>query len=483
MDNDVAQPKGGSDVNAGVYLRLSEAKDEDEASEAAYERYEQYSRSLCERRNWHVAVVYREPIGSAYRTRHRRAFQQALADLRSGRIQVLVAIEWARLSRNRRDNEALWDLVENHGAIVATADGQDTTTRAGRQALEIKAMTARWESEEISERVRRQQKQAATKGGPPPGGKRLFGYGPRRETIIEAEAEVVREAARRLLSGHSLRSTTAWANTVSTSTTGRAWSMRTLRDTLLSPGLAGRRVYQGVDFAEGQWEPIIDRATHEMVVAILNDPTKRRRSQVVKHLLSGLVVCGRCEAPMITHYEPKRRGGRRRYMCPLTPGRPGCGRTTVAAEALEAVVSEMVLKRLAGRGLAKALAAHDDDPGAAVELRAAEQRRDEIEHLYESGQIKTDAFLRMHGPAVERVDKARSRLQAQASGSVLWSLPRVSEELEAWWNAEDTTVDQRRAVIQAVVSRVAVGPALKASKVFDPARLDPKKGWGPAWRA
>jgi site-specific DNA recombinase len=298
----------GGAMNAGIFLRLSKAKGEEEDSEAAYERYEAHSRALCERRGWTVAVVYREPIGSAYQPRQRATFRRALADLRSGRIQVLVAIEWARLSRNRRDNEALWELVEDAGAIVATADGQDTTTRSGRQALEIKAMTARWESDEISERVRRQQEQAAAKGGPPPGGRRLFGYGPRRETIIEDEAAVVREAARRLLAGESLRSVTAWANTQSTTTTGREWSLRTLRDTLMSPGLAGRRVYRGVDFAEGRWEPIIDRATHEMLVAILSDPSRRTRGPGVKHLLSGLVCCGRCEAQMITHYEPKAKG-------------------------------------------------------------------------------------------------------------------------------------------------------------------------------
>jgi site-specific DNA recombinase len=469
-------------VDAGIYLRLSEAKDEDEASEAAYERYETHSRALCERRNWNVAVVYREPIGGAYKARNRRVFKRALDDLRSGRIQVLVAIEWARLSRNRRDNEALWDLVEGHGVIVATADGQDTTTRSGRQALEIKAMTARWESDEISERVKRQQEQAAIKGGPPPGGRRLFGYTRKRESIIEDEARVVREAARRLLAGESLRSVTAWANTRSTSTTGRPWSLRTLREMLLSPGLAGRRVYRGVDFAEGRWEPIIDRATHELLVAILNDPARRTRGAGVKHLLSGLVVCGRegCQAVMITHYD---RRHRREYWCPSNKGlgRPGCGKTTVTADGLEAVVSAMVLKRLSSPGLAKALAAHDNDPGAAVELRAAERRRDDIEHLYETGQIDTGAFLRMHGPAVERVDKARSRLQAQASGSVLWSLPRAAKQLEAWWDSEKTTTDQRRAVIQAVVSRVLVGPALKPSRTFNEARIRPP--YGPIWKA
>jgi D-alanyl-D-alanine dipeptidase len=138
-----------------------------------------------------------------------------------------------------------------------------------------------------------------------------------------------------------------------------------------------------------------------------------------------------------------------------------------------------VLRRLARPGLAKALAAEDDDPGAAVELRAAETRRDEIEQLYQAGRIATDAFLRMHGPAVERVDKARSRLQAQASRSVLWSLPRVADQLEAWWATAE--VEQRRAVIQAVVSRVLVGPALKASRTFDEARIRPP--YGPHWRA
>lgn len=465
-------------MNAGIYARLSVLKPSERATEAALERQEDDCRDLCARRGWHVLKVYPDEGVSAYRKgRKRPGFEQAMADLEAGVVEVLVVYRLDRLVRRLKDWVRVEEVIERSGGkVVSVNEGEQSEL-----TLRILASMGEQESKNTSERVRRQQRQAASKGGPPPGGKRLFGYGPRRETIVESEAEVVREAARRLLSGHSLRSITAWANTVSTSTTGRPWSMRTLRDTLLSPGLAGRRVYQGVDFAEGQWTPILDRATHEMVVAILNDPTKRRRSPVVKHLLSGLVVCGRCDAPMITHYEPKRRGGRRRYMCPSTPGRPGCGRTTVTAEPLEAVVAEMVLKRLAGPGLAKALAAHDNDPGAALELRAAESRRDEIEHLYDTGQIQTDAFLRMHGPAVERVDRARGRLQAQASGSVLWSLPRVAEELEAWWASEETTLDQRRAVLMAVVSRVLVGPALKASRTFDERRLLPP--YGVQWRA
>jgi hypothetical protein len=144
------------------------------------------------------------------------------------------------------------------------------------------------------------------------------------------------------------------------------------------------------------------------------------------------------------------------------------------------MIAAMVLKRLAGPGLAKALAAEDADPGAAAELNAAEARRDEIEHLYDSGQIRQDAFLRMHGPAVERVDKARARLRAQASQSVLWSLPKTKAKLEAWWNDPDRTIDEQRAVIQAVVERVVVGPAVKPSRTFNEDRIRPP--FGPVWR-
>jgi site-specific DNA recombinase len=464
-------------MDAGIYARLSRFKATERLTEAAMERQEGDCRDLCARRGWTIVRVYPDEGVSAFQKgRKRRGFEQAMADLEVGVIDVLVVWKLDRLVRRLRDWVRVEEVVERSGGkVVSVNEGEQS-----QLTLRILASMGEQESKNTSERVKRQQEQAAARGGPPPGGKRLLGYGPRRETIIEPEAAFVREAARRLLAGQSLRSVTAWANTTGvTSTTGRDWSLRTLRETLMSPGLVGRRVYRGVDFAEGRWTPILDRATHEMLVALLNDPARRHnpgRGQT--HLLSGLVFCGRegCGAQMVTHYEPKARGGRRRYWCPANRGlgRPGCGSTTVSAEGLEAVVSAMVLKRLAGPGLAKALAAEDNDPGAADELRAAEARRDDIERLYDSGQIQTDAFLRMHGPAVERVDKARARLQAQASRSVLWSLPRVADELEAWW--AKASVEQRRAVIQAVMSKVLVGPALKGSKVFDPARLKPPLG-------
>jgi site-specific DNA recombinase len=201
-------------------------------------------------------------------------------------------------------------------------------------------------------------------------------------------------------------------------------------------------------------------------------------------LLSGIVTCGLCGAPLMTHYAPRSRGGRREFMCPKNVGlgRPGCGRLTVTAEGVERVVTAMLLERLAGPGLARALAARDAEQGAGVaaELAACDAQVAEIEQMWKRGQVKGDAFLRLHTPMVAKADELRSRLHQGTDGAILAELPDSKEELEAWWDDEDTTLDQRRAVLMAVVERVVVGPALKPSRTFDEARVRPP--YGPQWR-
>lgn len=458
-------------MRAGIYARLSVLKDDEDATEAAMERQEDDCRRLCRSRGWTVIKVYPDEGVSAFqKSRKRPGFEEAIADLEGGILDVLVCWKLDRLVRRLSDWVRVEEAVEKSGGkLVSAQEGEQSEL-----TLRILASIAEQESKNTSTRLARQRRQAAEKGEPNQGGRRLFGYTTLPRTINEDEAAVVREAVKRLLAGHSQRSVTVWANQVSTTTTGRQWSQRTLREMLLSPALAGLRVYKGEIVSTGTWAPILGRDTWEQMCALLRANT--HRGQVVKHLLSGLIACGRCEAPMITHYEPKARGGRRQYWCPSVPGRPGCGKTTVAAEPLEAVVAAMVLKRLGGPGLAKALKAEDEQPGVAADLHAAEARRDEIEQDYASGAIKRDAFLRMHGPAVDRVEALRAKVQAQSRRSVLWSLPKAKAELEAWWNDPDRTVEERRAVIQAVVSRVLVGPALRPSRTFDPARLKPPLG-------
>ena len=65
--------------------------------------------------------------------------------------------------------------------------------------------------------------------------------------------------------------------------------------TLTSARLAGLREWQGQKYPTTQWPTIIDVGTHERLVKVFGDPT--RRKHVVRapaHLLSGIATCPKC---------------------------------------------------------------------------------------------------------------------------------------------------------------------------------------------
>jgi site-specific DNA recombinase len=49
----------------------------------------------------------------------------------------------------------------------------------------------------------------------------------------------------------------------------------------------------------GTWQPILNQATHEALVALFEDPSRRSQTRQARvHLLAGLLRCGRCGGPM-----------------------------------------------------------------------------------------------------------------------------------------------------------------------------------------
>jgi len=88
----------------------------------------------------------------------------------------------------------------------------DLSTPTGRLVARTLGAAARHESEHKSERMRRARLQAAEQGRPHPSGQRGYGYAADRITIIDQEAEVVREAATRILAGESQGSVAADLN-------------------------------------------------------------------------------------------------------------------------------------------------------------------------------------------------------------------------------------------------------------------------------
>ena len=86
---------------------------------------------------------------------HRPALQEAIAQLDSGKGEILVAAKLDRLSRSVRDVVALLDHSAKHGWRVLTLDlAIDTTTPFGEAMVAVSAAFAQLERRLIGERTR-----------------------------------------------------------------------------------------------------------------------------------------------------------------------------------------------------------------------------------------------------------------------------------------------------------------------------------------
>src|SRR5207302_998658 len=118
--------------------------------------------------------------------------------------------------------------------------------------------------------------------GIPVGGNRPFGYQKDKLTLEPSEAALLEEAAKDLLAGVGLHTICRrWNDAGVKTTVGNPWRKQVLRNLLLSPRLAGYRVYQGGIARDidgnpvmGQYPPILERGTWEAVCAVLQDPAR-----------------------------------------------------------------------------------------------------------------------------------------------------------------------------------------------------------------
>ena len=115
--------------------------------------------------------------------------------------------------------------------------------------------------------------------------------------LEETEAELIREAARRLLNGESVYGILAdWERYGIRSPNGNLWLATSFRNMLTSPRIAGLRVHQGEVVGPATWAAILDRGTWEAVRTIFADRSGRRRlGRGRTFLLTGGVA--RCGAP------------------------------------------------------------------------------------------------------------------------------------------------------------------------------------------
>jgi len=136
----------------GIYVRVSS----EEQAREGFSLQEQKDRlqEFCAFKRYDVYKIY-EDAGISAKNDKRPAYQELMSDVKSKKINVIVAFKLDRLTRSVYDIEKLMNIVnENECDIDCMADESNTTTSNGRMVMRIMTSVSQNEIEKCSERTK-----------------------------------------------------------------------------------------------------------------------------------------------------------------------------------------------------------------------------------------------------------------------------------------------------------------------------------------
>jgi len=454
---------------AAIYARISQ----DRTGEGlGVQRQLDDCRAEAARRGWTVAQQYVDDDISAYSGKERPAYRQMLDHLRSGLRDGVVVWHLDRLHRRPVELEEFVGTCAAAGVTdVVTLHGDFNLGNGdGLLVARLLAAVAANESDAKSRRSARKMLELAQAGKPHGGGTRSFGFAEDRQTIREAEAEVIRTLAARALAGESLTSLCRWLHDNDVPTVGgKQWRTPTVRNMLLNPRNSGQRTHRGQVIGAAVWPAIISAAQQDRLRTLLTDPARRTNRTARRYLLSGLVRCGLCGTTMysVPRYET------RRYLCRSGPDFGGCGRMAVAAAPLEAFVAEAVLIRLDSPQLEDALTgqARADQQTAGLSERVAEDTEQlaELAELWAAKAITAAEWLAARNPIEARRTETRKHIAQMTGSAALNGLVGNGEQLRTAWHS--LTLPRQVAIVKAVANHVQMNPGRRGARTLEPNRF------------
>jgi DNA invertase Pin-like site-specific DNA recombinase len=314
---------------------------------------------------WRAIDTRYDDGGYSGGTMERPALQRLLADIASGKVDVVVVYKIDRLTRALADFARIVEHFDRHDvSFVSVTQAFNTTTSMGQLTLNVLLSFAQFEREVTGERIR--DKIAASKakgmwmGGQVPLGYDLPLAGSRALVVNEAEAEIVGTIFKAYLDLGSVHALKDWLNERGVRSKRRTTKGgRIVGGQAFSRGalfhLLRNRVYLGMIVHKTKVHPgmhpaIVDPDLFEAVQAKLNHNARRhtaRRDRVARAPLTGRTFDADGQAMCPTFSYGK--GGKlyRYYVsAPLQQGQrqyDGDGAIhRVSAPALEAMLARIV---------------------------------------------------------------------------------------------------------------------------------------------
>jgi site-specific DNA recombinase len=450
-------------TRAALYLRVSR---DATGERLGVTRQKQDCEALAAARGWEVAHVLVENDTSAS-VGPRPEFDRLLNLMQSGSVDVVVVWHIDRLLRKMTDLERVIEIVETTGVGLATVSGDiDLSSDMGRMVGRIMASVARAEVERKSARQKRANQQRA-EAGQPHRARRAYGYEQDGVTIRESEAAVLRVMADKLLKGWSYNELAYYLNEQGhTTALGNPFYSVAIRQMMQRKRYAGIREHNGVEY-EATWPPIFDRETWARLQHNVRERTDKQWGvpKARRYLLTGLLECGNCGAPLngSTTKDRKTNELRPTYRC-RSQGRTkrahGCGKVSRGALPLEHFLKELILYRLDTPDLERLLAGDNGTQlGELLSRREAmTSKLDELTDSFADGTLDKLAYKRASERVRGRLRDVDAEIEQLQRHGMSVALQAGQSVREAW---DENSNGWRRQLIGMLVEKIIVMPSKK----------------------
>ena len=399
--------------------------------------------------DWTVTGTYEDVMSASRFARGTREdWPRLVADVDAGKLDVVILWEPSRGTRKLGEWITFLDLCRDRGVLIHVTSHRhtyDLSSRRDRRALIDDGADAEDESEKTSERVLRALAANAENGMPH--SHAPFGY----RRVYDERGHLNREQAQRPVEEEAalvVKVIGLVAAGVPLSQVERDTGVRrsTIRKWCHNPAYAGK-VRTAAGLVPARWPAIADEGTWRAAQAVLAGKPRagvNSRPGGAKYLLSGILRCCQCSAPV----EPDPDSIRRRasYAC-------RAGHVTITQAGADDVVRWLVIARCAEDDLYQLLTAASGDEAAAARDEAARLQA-ELDEWLESGitprayRIKEDYYL-------PRIVAARDRAELLAVPAPVRDLATAGADVAAVW--ERMTVAQRRGAVRFLFESLTLG--------------------------
>ncbi|NDJ90577.1 recombinase family protein [Mycolicibacter kumamotonensis] len=451
---------------AGMYLRISADRAGEKLGVA---RQRADCEKLCAEKGW-TAVEFCDNDVSAASGKRRPAYEKMLDAIREGAIGAVVTWDLDRLHRRPIELEKFMALADEHRLALATVSGDvDLSNPQGRLIARLKGNVAAHEIEQMKVRMRAAGRQRAESGKPR--WRRAFGYTADTYELDPQTAPLVAQAYAAVLAGASLGDIARLFNEAGChGLTGKPWTASTVSLFLRAPRNAGLRTYDGEIIGTGTWPPLVDESTWRAAQAVMGAPGRQPgRKSVRKHLLTGMLWCGKCGH----HLGGVHTVGRQlAYACK----NPACRGVSIRRDHVEPMVYELIIGTLAAPDAVDLLKSERHDTAEAEALRIERatllSRLDEIADERADGLLTGAQARRATERITEKLEALEARQADQERLRVFDGIPLGTTEVAA--AVEKLSPDRLRAIMD-VLMTVTVMPVGKGGKEFKPERV--KVAW------